>query len=73
MCLKNCGIIYYADSLTSPPSCVAKCSTGTYADPLSYSCVTKCSGSYYGFSQNNTCLQFCPFGFFADSISGFCV
>lgn len=67
-CKKNCSFLF-ADSKTSPASCVANCSTGTYANELTYTCDTKCPENYYAYSIDKKCVKFCPYGYFADPTS----
>lgn len=70
--MKNCSSIFWADSLTNPPSCVSVCTSLTYADPFTFRCETSCTNNYYALNTNNTCVKFCPFGLFADPSSQTC-
>ena len=71
-CVANCSFLF-ADSSTSPPSCVSQCSSGTYADLLTFTCVSVCPETYFSFTPDRTCLQFCPDGYYADNTTGKCV
>lgn len=38
MCVQSCGNHMYGDNAIVPPSCVSRCSSTTYADPLTFKC-----------------------------------